>query len=175
MFPVHLYDSQIWRLPHGWHGRGKQRYLVRHAFLSVRVAHQYTPNERAHVPNKNDTHGTHGRTLPARPPGLDDLLNSSNYQALTDRQIRSEHGCRGLPRQTDRKARVTVENVMRKWKNKTSSGFFRPRIKGRLGESLHLKKKNRIDSLSQPSYWGSWQCWGVLKGNNSSCMTLSFG
>lgn len=39
----------------------------------------------------------HTVTLPpARPPGLDDLLNSSNYQALTDRQIRPEQGCWGL-------------------------------------------------------------------------------
>lgn len=48
---------------------------------------------REHTPNKDDTHGTHCHTPPARPPGLDDLLNSSNYQALTDRQIRSEQGC----------------------------------------------------------------------------------
>lgn len=46
-----------------------------------------------HTTNKDDTHGTQSHTPPARPPGLDDLLNSSNYQALTDRQIRSEQGC----------------------------------------------------------------------------------
>lgn len=44
--------------------------------------HEHTPRQKH----------THGHTPPARPPGLDDLLNSSNYQALTDRQIRSEQG-----------------------------------------------------------------------------------
>lgn len=55
---------------------------------------EHTPEERR---TRWDTQ-SHTPPLPpqARPPGLDDLLNSSNYQALTDRQIRPEQGCWGL-------------------------------------------------------------------------------
>lgn len=86
---------------HGWHSRGKQGFLVQHAFLSS-SAHMNT-----HLDKKN----THIHTPPARPPGLDDLLNSSNYQALTDRQIRFEQGCWSLRRQTESKGRETEKTV----------------------------------------------------------------
>lgn len=62
----------------------------------------------------SDTHScptqehTLRHTPPARPPGPDDPLNSSNYQALTDRQIRSEQGAEACPdRQTEGKVRQT--------------------------------------------------------------------
>lgn len=69
--------SSVWlsSVAHGWHSRGKLWFLVLYTFL-LRSEHM----------------NTHTETPPARPPGLDDPLNSSNYQALTDRQIKSEHG-----------------------------------------------------------------------------------
>lgn len=65
-----------------------------------------------HIPVLTAHMNTHTwrHTPPTRPPGLDDPLNSSNYQALTDRQIRSELGCWGLHRQTDRKS-VKTSNM----------------------------------------------------------------
>lgn len=111
----------------------------------------YTKWTRARTKQKRHTR----HTLPARPPGLDDLLNSSNYQALTDRQIRSEHGCCGLPWQADETARETVEDVSRTWKNKTRSGFFRSRIEGRLGEFL----PGYIFSIKGCN----WKCFGIMK------------
>lgn len=59
--------------------------------------HSCPPRARVNTHLRSDAHaGTHSHPPPARPPGLDDLLNSSNYQALTDRQIRPEQGCWGL-------------------------------------------------------------------------------
>lgn len=58
---------------------------------------------------------------PALPPGLDDLLNSSNYQALTDRQIRPEQGCWGLHGRSDPETQTQRDKhgfprERRKWK-----------------------------------------------------------
>lgn len=100
-------------MAHGWHSRGKQWFLVRHAFLSL-SAHMNT-----HL-DKNTHTDTHRHTPPARPPGLDDPLNSSNYQALTDRQIRSEQGCWGLHRQTDRQTKRQTDGHRQKKMVKTA-------------------------------------------------------
>lgn len=57
---------------------------------------------REHTPEQRRTlWDTQSRSPLARPPGLDDLLNSSNYQALTDRQIRPKQGCWGLHGRSD--------------------------------------------------------------------------
>lgn len=90
--------------------------------IPVRACSTRTYPKWTRARTKEKRHTRH--TLPARPPGLDDLLNSSNYQALTDRQIRSEHGCWGLPRQADGTAGETVEDVSRTWKKQNKVCFF---------------------------------------------------
>lgn len=107
------------------HGRGKQRSPLRHAFLSPR-AHANTHLRRGvHAGTHSHTHFP-PHAPRARPPGLDDLLNSSNYQALTDRQIRPEQGCWGLHRRSrPRKHRHEETNMvsLRDWRQRKKLTF----------------------------------------------------
>lgn len=74
---------------------------------------------------------------PALPPGLDDLLNSSNYQALTDRQIRPEQGCWGLHGRSDPETQTQRDKhgfprERRKWKKLTFHQRILPLITVRI-------------------------------------------
>lgn len=77
---------------------------------------------REHTPEERRTRwDTWSHSPPALPPGLDDLLNSSNYQALTDRQIRPEQGCWGLHGRSDPETQTQRDKhgfprERRKWK-----------------------------------------------------------